>query len=178
MDSLAIELRATKDFTKLKAGLAILGYIASVSHPISTKAFSQLLSFLGHRYPKVLVTSILNTFYLHLKNIWLLKTFCFHMIQIRKAAAEQVYLALLQNGVLVTEEKMEKVIEIISESCWEADMETTKTQRLELCELAGLDHEVVFKTRNRLATRDIAGNETTASDENASYSSLVDSSGF
>jgi hypothetical protein len=58
MDSLAIELRASKDFTKLKAGLAILGYIASVSHFISTKAFSQLLSFLGHRYPMVLVTSI------------------------------------------------------------------------------------------------------------------------
>jgi hypothetical protein len=148
MDSLAIELRASKDFTKLKAGLAILGYIASVSHFISTKAFSQLLSFLGHRYP-----------------------------MIRKAAAEQVYLALLQNGILVTEEKMEKVIEIISESCWEADMETTKTQRLELCELAGLDHEVVFKTRNRLVIKDIAGNKS-AADENASYSSLVDSSGF
>ncbi|EOA23407.1 hypothetical protein CARUB_v10016587mg [Capsella rubella] len=149
VDSLAIELRASKDFTKLKAGLAILGYIASVSDPISTKAFSQLLAFLGHRYPKI-----------------------------REVAAEQVYLALLQNGILVAEEKMEKVIEIISESCWEADMESTKTQRLELCELAGLDYEVVFKTRNRLATRGIVGNETTASDENASYSSLVDSSGF
>lgn len=100
------------------------------------------------------------------------------MIQIRKAAAEQVYLALLQNGILVAEDKMEKVIEIISESCWEDDIELTKTQRLELCELAGLDHDAVFKTRNRLVTRDIAGNKTTASDENASYSSLVDSSGF
>lgn len=73
---------------------------------------------------------------------------------------------------------MEKVIEIISESCWEADMELTKTQRLELCELAGLDHSVVFKTRNRTVTRDIAGDKMTASDENASYSALVDSSGF
>lgn len=75
MDSLAIELRATKDFTKLYAGLAILGYIASVSDPISTKAFSQLLAFLGHRYPKVLVTSILNSFYLHLKNILVTQMF-------------------------------------------------------------------------------------------------------
>lgn len=58
MDSLAVELRASKDFTKLKAGVAILGYIASVSDPISTKAFSQLLAFLGHRYPQVLVTRV------------------------------------------------------------------------------------------------------------------------
>ncbi|CAN8280534.1 unnamed protein product [Cochlearia groenlandica] len=148
MDSLAMELRGSKDFTKLYAGLTILGYIASVSEPISRQAFSQLLSFLGHRYPKI-----------------------------RKEAAEQVYVALLQNGILVTENKMERVVEIISESCWEDDIESTKCQRLELCELAGLDHEVVFKTRRRVA-KDMAGKKMAMSDENASYSSLVDSSGF
>lgn len=174
MDSLAMELRASKDFTKLKAGLVILGYIASVSEPISKQAFSQLLAFLAHRYPKV-------RFNTH--SIFIFKAFWFTLFfrqttQIRKEAADQVYLALLQNGILATEDKIEKVTEIISESCWEADMESTQSQRLELCELVGLDHGVVFKTRNRTVTRDIARDKRTASDENASYSSLVDSSGF
>ena len=53
LDSLEVELKGSKDFSKLYAGIAILGYIASVSESINTRAFSHLLSFLGHRYPKV-----------------------------------------------------------------------------------------------------------------------------
>lgn len=54
LDCLAVELKGSKDFSKLYAGIAILGYIASVSEPINTQAFSHLLTFLAHRYPKVL----------------------------------------------------------------------------------------------------------------------------
>lgn len=53
LDSLKTELRGTKDFSKLYSGIAILGYIASISDPINTRAFAHLLTFLGHRYPKV-----------------------------------------------------------------------------------------------------------------------------
>ena len=53
LDSLEIELKGSKDFSKLYAGIAILGYIASISDSINSRAFSQLLRFLGHRYPKV-----------------------------------------------------------------------------------------------------------------------------
>lgn len=53
LDSLEVELKGSRDFSKLYAGIAILGYIASVSESINTRAFSHLLSFLGHRYPKV-----------------------------------------------------------------------------------------------------------------------------
>lgn len=60
MDALAIELRASKIFAKLEAGVVILGYIASVSEPVSKQAFSQLLSFLAHRYPKVHVSLTLH----------------------------------------------------------------------------------------------------------------------
>lgn len=69
VDSLAIELRASKEFAKLEAGIKILGSIASVSEPISKQAFSQLLSFLAHRYPKVHV----NLFALHPR-------FCFTLV--------------------------------------------------------------------------------------------------
>ncbi|XWS27418.1 hypothetical protein CRYUN_Cryun26dG0113500 [Craigia yunnanensis] len=100
LDSLAVELKGSKDFSKIYAGIAILGYICSVSDPINSCAFSHLLTFLGHRYPKI-----------------------------RKAAAEQVYLVLLQNGSLVSEEKTDKALEIISETCWDGDMEQQSLRR-------------------------------------------------
>lgn len=176
MDSLAIELRASKEFAKLEAGIKLLGSIASVSEPISKQAFSQLLSFLAHRYPKVHVTCLYRIPNSVLCSFWLHDTLlCFDLIQIRKEAAVEAHLALLQNSILVTEDKIEKVEDIITNSYWDADMESTKLQRLELCELIGLDHGVVFRTRNRTLTKGIA---ITASDENAAYSALVDSSGF
>ncbi|XP_022574223.2 tubulin-folding cofactor D-like [Brassica napus] len=144
VDSLAIELRASKIFAKLEAGVVILGYIASVSEPNSKQAFSQLLSFLAHRYPKI-----------------------------REKAAEEACLALVRNKTLVTEDKIERVKDVITTPCWEAGMELTQSQKLELCESAGLELGVVFRARTRTVTRTM-----TASDENASYSSLVDSSGF
>ncbi|GAU17999.1 hypothetical protein TSUD_51090 [Trifolium subterraneum] len=147
LDSLAIELKGSKDFSKLYAGIAILDYIASVPEPIDTRAFSQLLTFLGHRYPKI-----------------------------RKASAEHVYLVLLQNGNLVAEDKIEKALEIISETCWDGDMSLTKHQRLELFELVGL--EVGPPGKNSDGTRKTSSKKPKDLDENASYSSLVESSGF
>ncbi|XP_010259036.1 PREDICTED: tubulin-folding cofactor D [Nelumbo nucifera] len=146
LDSLAIELKGSRDFSKLYAGISILGYVASVSDPINIQAFSQLLTFLGHRYPKI-----------------------------RKASADQVYLALLQNENLVAAgDKREKALEIISETCWEGDIEEAKHQRLQLYEMAGMEASKLLKT-NREANKD---NKKSVADENASYSSLVGSSGF
>ncbi|RVX01063.1 Tubulin-folding cofactor D [Vitis vinifera] len=150
LDSLAVELKATKDFSKLYAGIAILGYIASVPESVNTRAFSHLLTFLGHRYPRYVI---------------------------RKASAEQVYLVLLQNGELVTEDKMEKALEIISETCWEGDIEEAKQRRLELHDMAGLETGLLPKIGNGASNRD-GEKRPTASDENASYSSLVGSTGF
>ncbi|XP_008232610.1 PREDICTED: tubulin-folding cofactor D [Prunus mume] len=147
LDSLEVELKGSRDFSKLYAGIAILGYIASVSESINTRAFSHLLSFLGHRYPKI-----------------------------RKASAEQVYLVLLQNGGLVAEDKIEKALEIISETCWEGDLEAAKIRRLELYDMAGLDTDILQKAISRVSNKDDSRKPT--ADENASYSSLVESSGF
>lgn len=63
LDSLAIELKGSKDFSKLYAGIAILGYVASVLEPINMRAFSQLLTFLSHRYPKVSIVHDLASFF-------------------------------------------------------------------------------------------------------------------
>ena len=53
LGSLDVELKGSKDFSKLYAGIAILGYIASLPEPVNSRAFSYLLTFLSHRYPKV-----------------------------------------------------------------------------------------------------------------------------
>ncbi|KAM7275470.1 hypothetical protein ACFE04_017336 [Oxalis oulophora] len=89
--SLEFELKASKDFAKLYAGIAILGYIAFVAYPINHLSFSQLLIvFLGHRYPKI-----------------------------RNVVAELAYLVLLQNKTLTARDKLEKSLKLISETCWE-----------------------------------------------------------
>ncbi|KAF4384712.1 hypothetical protein F8388_004019 [Cannabis sativa] len=148
LDSLEAELKGSRDFSKLYAGIAILGYVAStLESPGNVQAFSHLLSFLGHRYPKI-----------------------------RKAAAEQVYLVLLQNGDLVNENKIEKALEIISETCWDGDLEASRLERLELYDMAGLDAELLRKLSG--VPKKNRERKPTASDENASYSSLVGSSGF
>ncbi|ESW14847.1 hypothetical protein PHAVU_007G022200 [Phaseolus vulgaris] len=148
LDCLSIELKGSKDFSKLYAGIAILGYIASVQEPINMKAFSQLLDFLGHRYPKI-----------------------------RKASAEQLYLVLLENGNLVAEDEIDIALEIISETCWDGDVDLAKHQRLKLYEIFGL--EVGPLGSNSDGTSKKTGSKKpTNLDENASYSSLVESSGF
>uniref|UniRef100_A0A1D1Z903 Tubulin-specific chaperone D n=1 Tax=Anthurium amnicola TaxID=1678845 RepID=A0A1D1Z903_9ARAE len=146
MDSLAVELKASKDFSKLSAGLSILGYVSSLSEPINSKAFSQLISFLGHRYPKI-----------------------------RKSAADQLYLVLLQNGNLVEEDKLGAALETLTETCWEGDLEEAKHQRLQLCEMAGLG-EATYSQMSKKSGKSYVKN--TFTDENMSYSSLVGSSGF
>lgn len=148
LDSLAVELKGSKDFAKLYSGIAILGYIASLLETINARAFTHLLTLLGHRYPKI-----------------------------RKASAEQVYIVLLQNGNLVPEDKMEKALEIISETCWDGDVEATKLQKLELYEMAGVELGLLVKPRDKLPNKD-SEKEPATNDENASYSSLVGSTGF
>lgn len=98
--------------------------------------------------------------------------------QIRKACAEQVYLVLLQNENLVSEEKMETALEIISETCWDGDMEAARLKRLELYDTAGLDTQLLGKTSGGDKKDDESQRKRRDADENASYSSLVGSSGF
>ncbi|PWA61400.1 ARM repeat superfamily protein [Artemisia annua] len=149
LESLATELKGTKDFSKLYAGIGILGYIASISEPINIQAFSHLLSFLSHRYPKI-----------------------------RKACAEQVYLVLIQNGDLVGEENLDNALEIVSECCWDGDVEEAKRQRLKLCGIANLEAGQLLLHTSQTAAKASSHQKPKADDENESYSSLVGSAGF
>lgn len=147
LEALNIELKGSKDFSKLYAGIAILGYISSVPEHVNIQAFSHLLTFLAHRFPKV-----------------------------RKAAAEQAYLVLQQNETLVPEDKLEKALEIICETCWDGDPSEAKEKRLELCATCNLNVGTFSKTDVRTSRRVVE--QTPTDDENAAYSSLVGSAGF
>uniref|UniRef100_A0A0D9XLC9 Uncharacterized protein n=1 Tax=Leersia perrieri TaxID=77586 RepID=A0A0D9XLC9_9ORYZ len=147
--SLGPELKGSKDFAKLSAGLSILGYISSQLDASSSKAFSQLLTFLGHRYPKI-----------------------------RKAAADQVYLVLLQNDSLISAENMDKAQEVLAETCWEGDVEEARRKRSELNEMAGFGAATSQKTGDEVARRKTEERNAASTDENKSYSSLVDFSGY
>ncbi|XP_010234909.1 tubulin-folding cofactor D isoform X1 [Brachypodium distachyon] len=147
---LGSELKGSKDFTKLCAGLSILGYISSQLDITGTKAFSQLLVFLGHRYPKI-----------------------------RKTAADQVYLVLLQNDHLILAENMDKAQELLAETCWEGDVDEARSKRSELNEMAGFGVIASQKPENRQETRTANIRKNAIStDENTSYSSLVEFSGY
>nr|GFA44929.1 tubulin-folding cofactor D [Tanacetum cinerariifolium] len=127
----------------LYAGIGILGYIASISEPINIQALSHLLSFLSHRYPKI-----------------------------RKACAEQVYLVLIQNGDLVAEENIDNALEIVSECCWEGDVEEAKRQRLKLCGIANLETDQLLLHTSQTSAKASSHQKPKADDENESYSSL------
>lgn len=98
------------------------------------------------------------------------------MLQIRKASAEQVYLVLLQNASLVAEDKIEKALEIISETCWEGDLAEAKEKRIQLSAIAGIETGQI-SSANEGASRKVA-EKRPKTDENESYSSLVESAGF
>ncbi|XP_047319767.1 tubulin-folding cofactor D [Impatiens glandulifera] len=145
LESLNVELKGTKDFSKLCSSISILGYIASIPCSSNLEAFSRLLTLIGHRFPKI-----------------------------RKASAEQVYLVLLQNSSIIAEDKTDKALEIISETCWEGDIEEAKRQRSELKAMAGLEETPT----QVIISKNYNDKKPIIIDENASYASLVDSSGF
>lgn len=68
---------------------------------------------------------------------------------------------------------MEKALEIISETCWEGDVEVAKHQRLELCNTAGLDAGLLHKTSDGISNNDRRKKPPTT-DEHASLTRWVD----
>lgn len=101
----------------------------------------------------------------------------FFFFQIRKSAAEQAYLVLLENGNLISEDKLNEATEIITETCWEGDVEEAKKRRLLLYEIANLEAAATVNAAQR-ESRQAANRSEASADENASYSSLVGSAGF
>lgn len=150
LESLRIELKGSKDVTKLLTGIDVLAYLSSMQEPTRSQALSQFFSFLGHPYPKV-----------------------------RKACADQVYLFLLQNGEqFLGDNTLNEVIELIGETCWDGPREEAKIQMDKLFGIFHLKVPPVLQLASRKSDQKDSQHNTGKSDENESYSSLVDSSGF
>lgn len=150
LESLRIELKGSKDVTKLLTGIDVLAYLSSMQEPTRSQALSQFFSFLGHPYPKV-----------------------------RKACADQVYLFLLQNGEqFLGDNTLNEVIELIGETCWDGPIEEAKIQMDKLFGIFHLKAPPVLQLASRKSDQKDSQHNTGKSDENESYSSLVDSSGF
>lgn len=150
LESLRIELKGSKDVTKLLTGIDVLAYVSSMQEPTRSQALSQFFSFLGHPYPKV-----------------------------RKACADQVYLFLLQNGEqFLGDNTLNEVIELIGETCWDGPREEAKIQMDKLFGIFHLKAPPVLQLASRKSDQKDSQHNTGKSDENESYSSLVDSSGF
>lgn len=99
-------------------------------------------------------------------------------MQIRKIAADKVYVVLEEKGeVLCKNSGKEEAIQLVIETSWDGDLETAKGKRFELYKIIGIDASFCATSDNSVRKKvDVTkGNEN---DENRSYSSLVNYSGF
>lgn len=150
LESLTIELKGSKDVTKLLIGINVLSHVSAMQEPTCNQALSQFFSFLGHPYPKV-----------------------------RKACADQVYLFLIQNGEqILGDDILNEVIELIGETCWDGPREEANIQMDKLFDIFHLKAPPVLELASRKLDQRDSKHNTGRSDENESYSALVDSSGF
>jgi len=88
-----------------------------------------------------------------------------------------VYLVLLQNDDLIPSENMDKTQELLAETCWEGDLEEARRKRSQINKMAGFSVATSLKSENQ-ETRITDARNIVSTDENKSYSSLVDFSGY
>lgn len=88
-----------------------------------------------------------------------------------------MHLVLLENGDLISADKLDETTEIITETCWEGDVEEAKKRRLLLYEIANVETSATVNATQRESKKAVNQSRDSA-DENASYSSLVGSAGF
>jgi tubulin-specific chaperone D len=89
-----------------------------------------------------------------------------------------VYLVLLQNSDLVPLENVDKAQDVLSDTCWDGDVEVARRKRAEFNELAGFRTTTLQKSENQETRRRAGAQNAVSTDENTSYSSLVDFSGY
>ncbi|RXM37451.1 Tubulin-specific chaperone D [Acipenser ruthenus] len=112
MDLLALckeEIRKSKDIQKLQSSIAVFCGLIQFQGDIRKKVLLQLLLLLCHPFPVI-----------------------------RKTTASQVYEMLLIYDDVIDLAVMEEVMTMLSDTNWEAELTTVRTQRNQLCELLGV----------------------------------------
>ncbi|TYZ57878.1 hypothetical protein PybrP1_000306 [[Pythium] brassicae (nom. inval.)] len=109
-DAVRDEIQRTTSVPKIAAGVAVLTGLLPSEPATERKALKALVLFLGHRFPKV-----------------------------RKVAAEKLYMRLLVHEEVVDEAKYDAVVEILSETAWDASIAHVREARNELLDLLDME---------------------------------------
>ncbi|KAF4320208.1 hypothetical protein JM18_002220 [Phytophthora kernoviae] len=145
-EALRDEIQKCISIPKLDAAISVLIGLLPSDSEIEAKSLRALVLFLGHRFPKV-----------------------------RKLTAERLYTRLLLHEEVINEEKYDQVVEILSDTAWDASITQVRTARNELLEL--LDMELPSK---KLSTGQEARtpDTTTPTQEDTSYKTLIKEMGY
>ncbi|KAF8672494.1 hypothetical protein HU200_049709 [Digitaria exilis] len=81
------------------------------------------------------------------------------------------------NDGLIPPDNMDKAQELLAETCWEGDIEEARRNRSEINDMAGFRVSTKLKSEKE-TRRTVDARSTVSTDENKSYSSLVDFSGY
>lgn len=84
----------------------------------------------------------------------------------------------MQDGGVVAEDKREVAVEAVSGTCWEGDIAVAKRKMSQLFDIAGLEMVMHRDLTSRVTPYEGQRRPTVTGDENATYSSLVESTGF
>lgn len=104
------EIQKCTGIPKLSAAISVLVGLLPSDPEIEAKVLRALVLFLGHNFPKV-----------------------------RKITAEKLYTRLLLQDDIIDEKKYEMVVEILSDTAWDASISCVRPAQNELLQLLGMD---------------------------------------
>ncbi|XP_075941982.1 tubulin-specific chaperone D isoform X1 [Anarhichas minor] len=107
--NLCKEFRKAKDISKLRACISVLCGLIQFQGDVRKKVLSQLLMLLCHSFPVI-----------------------------RKTTASQMYEMLLTYDDVIEPEVLDDVMTLLSDTNWEGDLSTVRTQRNQLCDWLGV----------------------------------------
>ncbi|XP_040046893.2 tubulin-specific chaperone D [Gasterosteus aculeatus] len=111
LDLLALckEFRKTKDISKLRSCISVFCGLIQFQGDVRKKVLSQLLMLLCHSFPVI-----------------------------RKTTAGQMYEMLLTYDDVIDPEVLDDVMTLLSDTNWESDLATVRSQRNQLCDWLGV----------------------------------------
>ncbi|KAL4175352.1 hypothetical protein KRP22_000320 [Phytophthora ramorum] len=136
------EIQKCTAVPKLSAALGVLIGLLPSDPKTEAKTLRALVLFLGHKFPKV-----------------------------RKLTAEKLYTRLLLHDEVINEEKYGTVVEILSDTAWDASISQVRSARKELLEL--LDMELPSKKLPAPVEE-----ARSVAQEDASYKTLIKEMGY
>ncbi|KAG2760722.1 Tubulin-specific chaperone D [Phytophthora cactorum] len=138
------EIQKCTAVPKLSAAISVLIGLLPSDPETESRTLRALVLFLGHQFPKV-----------------------------RKLTAEKLYTRLLLHDEIVDEEKYDTVVEILSDTAWDASISQVRSARNELLELLGMDLPSKKKQPDPAEAR-----SATTTQEDESYKDFIKEMGY